>query len=57
MLVRADPSTKTISMLSFPRDLLVDDPLPGHERPSLDRINAAYALVRLDRARSRRSGS
>ena len=29
MLVRADPDTKSISMMSFPRDLFVADPLPG----------------------------
>ena len=31
MLVRADPSTKTISLLSFPRDLDVPDLLPAVE--------------------------
>jgi LCP family protein required for cell wall assembly len=49
MLVRADPVTKTISLLSFPRDLLVEqycpdrktgDPVPqGHGK-----INGAYAI-------------
>ena len=29
MLVRADPETKSISLLSFPRDLYRRDPLPG----------------------------
>jgi LCP family protein required for cell wall assembly len=49
MLVRADPQTNTISLLSFPRDLLVElycpgkdggDPVPqGHGK-----INSAYAI-------------
>ena len=55
MLLRADPQTKTISMLSFPRDLIVDDRLPGQADRSADKINAAYARVRRARARSRRS--
>ena len=38
MLVRIDPSTKSISMLSIPRDLRVE--IPGW---GLDRINAAYS--------------
>jgi len=42
MLIRADPSTKTISLLSFPRDLLVDVYCPGRG-PVLDRINSAYS--------------
>jgi LCP family protein required for cell wall assembly len=42
MLVRADPQTKTISLLSFPRDLIVTVKCPG--RPdSRDRINSAYS--------------
>jgi LCP family protein required for cell wall assembly len=42
MLVRADPSTNTISLLSFPRDLIVTVKCPG--RPDgRDRINAAYS--------------
>jgi LCP family protein required for cell wall assembly len=42
MLLRADPATNTISMLSFPRDLIVDVTCPG--RPVYaGRINAAYA--------------
>ena len=42
MLVRADPQTKTLSLLSFPRDLSVTVKCPG--RPdSRDRINAAYS--------------
>src|SRR5205085_9124438 len=43
MLIRADPLTKTISLLSFPRDILV----PIYCNPSYpdatDRINSAYA--------------
>jgi LCP family protein required for cell wall assembly len=42
MLVRADPQTKTLSLLSFPRDLTVTVKCPG--RPDgRDRINAAYS--------------
>ena len=42
MLVRADPRTKTISMLSFPRDL--DVPIYcGSVSSGVDRINSAYA--------------
>ena len=42
ILVRADPQTKAISMLSFPRDLIVNVKCPGH--PDVrDRINAAFA--------------
>jgi LCP family protein required for cell wall assembly len=42
MLVRADPHTDTISLLSFPRDLVVTVRCPG--RPDVrDRINAAYS--------------
>src|SRR6266536_1814095 len=43
MLLRADPTTKSISMLSFPRDLIT--PIWCGERQHLpDRINQAYAL-------------
>jgi LCP family protein required for cell wall assembly len=38
LLVRLDPATKSISMLSLPRDLLVD--IPGYGK---DKMNAAYA--------------
>ena len=38
MLVRLDPETKSISMLSLPRDLHVD--IPGH---GYDKMNAAYS--------------
>jgi LCP family protein required for cell wall assembly len=42
MLVRADPQTNSISLLSFPRDMLVPIRCPG--RPiHQDRINAAFA--------------
>ncbi|HJW76888.1 MAG TPA: LCP family protein, partial [Thermoleophilia bacterium] len=39
IVVRLDPRTKRISMLSIPRDLRVE--IPGY---GLDRINAAYSL-------------
>src|SRR5207253_11291487 len=42
MLVRADPQTDSISMLSFPRDLIVTVKCPGHPEYR-DRINAAFA--------------
>ncbi len=42
MLVRADPDTKSISMLSFPRDLFVEIHCPGRQ-PFGARINNAYA--------------
>ncbi len=38
MLVRLDPETKSISMLSLPRDLLVD--IPGYGQ---DKMNTAYS--------------
>ena len=42
MLLRADPGTRSVSMLSFPRDLLVDIHCP--KRPVFqDRINVAYS--------------
>jgi LCP family protein required for cell wall assembly len=42
MLVRADPETESISLLSFPRDLFVEIRCPG--RPSFHaRINGAYS--------------
>jgi LCP family protein required for cell wall assembly len=50
MLARADPSTKTISLLSFPRDLDVPIYCPrsktdaeGYVASSYDRINSAYS--------------
>jgi len=39
MLLRLDPNTKSVSILSVPRDLNVA--IPGH---GFDRINAAYSL-------------
>ncbi len=42
MLLRADPVTNTISLLSFPRDMLVDIHCPGVGLYQ-DKINAAYA--------------
>lgn len=42
MLIRTDPTTHTVSMLSFPRDLNVPIYCPGH--PTwIAKINAAYA--------------
>ena len=58
MLIRADPGTKTISLLSFPRDLVVPIYCPKSASPlRSDRINAAYARLRARRARSRRSST
>jgi LCP family protein required for cell wall assembly len=42
MLLRADPETKSVSMLSFPRDLVVPIHCPGQPIFSA-KINAAYA--------------
>jgi LCP family protein required for cell wall assembly len=42
MLVRADPSSGSISLLSFPRDMRVEIRCPGHTG-YFDKINAAYA--------------
>ena len=42
MLVRADPETKSISLLSFPRDLYVEVHCPGRATFSA-RINGAYS--------------
>ena len=42
MLLRADPATDSISLLSFPRDMRVEIRCPGRT-PYTDRINAAYA--------------
>jgi LCP family protein required for cell wall assembly len=42
MLVRADPQTDSISLLSFPRDMNVEIRCPG-QTPYFDKINAAYA--------------
>ena len=43
MLLRADPQGDTISMLSFPRDLIVEVRCPNGTR-ARDRINTAYSL-------------
>src|ERR671911_291235 len=42
MLMRADPATDSISLLSFPRDMLVEIRCPG-QASYVDRINQAYA--------------
>jgi LCP family protein required for cell wall assembly len=42
MLVRADPDLKAVSMLSFPRDLVVEIRCPN-QAPFQDRISAAYS--------------
>jgi LCP family protein required for cell wall assembly len=42
MLVRADPTTSSISLLSFPRDMRVLIQCPG-KTPFYDKINAAYS--------------
>jgi LCP family protein required for cell wall assembly len=42
MLLRADPRAKTLSLLSFPRDLIVNIRCPNG-RSAVDRINSAYA--------------
>jgi LCP family protein required for cell wall assembly len=42
MLVRADPKTNSISLLSLPRDLYVEIVCPGHSSFSA-RINGAYS--------------
>jgi LCP family protein required for cell wall assembly len=42
MLLRSDPTTHTVSMLSFPRDLRVEIHCPGHPLFA-DKINAAYS--------------
>ena len=42
MLIRADPSTDSISLLSFPRDMRVEIRCPGRT-PFFDKINAAYS--------------
>ena len=44
MLLRADPSNDTLSLLSFPRDLVVDHPGCAAHLPWRDRINTAYAF-------------
>jgi LCP family protein required for cell wall assembly len=43
MLVRLDPRSSTINVMSIPRDLRVDIPLP-HGAIQTDKINASYPL-------------
>jgi LCP family protein required for cell wall assembly len=43
MLVRADPQQHAVSMLSFPRDLLVPIECPNGSSGAVDRINSAWA--------------
>src|SRR3989475_70806 len=43
ILVRADPITNSLSMLSFPRDLIATIKCPGHP-DTRDRINAAFSF-------------
>ena len=43
MLLRADPKSDTVALLSFPRDLVVDHPGCRSHAPWRDRINTAYA--------------
>lgn len=43
MLLRTDPETHTVSMLSFPRDLRVEIHCPGRGTFA-DKINAAYSM-------------
>ena len=54
MLLRADPKTKSISMLSFPRDLTSTSTAPATRR-SRDRINSAYARCGAGHARDGRA--
>jgi LCP family protein required for cell wall assembly len=42
MMIRADPNTKSVSLLSFPRDLRVELHCPNRQT-YVDRINAAYS--------------
>jgi LCP family protein required for cell wall assembly len=46
MVVRADPETEAVSMLSFPRDLLVEIKCPGPRPDYVGRINSAYSECR-----------
>ena len=43
MLIRTDPESHTVSMLSFPRDMAVEIHCPGRGS-FVDKINAAYPL-------------
>ncbi len=44
MLLRADPNSETMSLLSFPRDLLVEHPGCKARGPWVGRINEAYTF-------------
>jgi LCP family protein required for cell wall assembly len=44
MLLRADPNTNTLSLLSFPRDLYVNIYCHGETVDTQDRINSAWGL-------------
>jgi LCP family protein required for cell wall assembly len=44
MLLRADPKTNTLSLLSFPRDMYVNIYCHGNTVYTQDRINSAWAL-------------
>jgi LCP family protein required for cell wall assembly len=44
MLLRADPKRNTLSLLSFPRDLVVEHPGCPGQGPWVGRINEAYSL-------------
>ena len=44
MLIRADPTNDTLSLLSLPRDLVVPIYCSGNTVASHDRINAAWAI-------------
>jgi LCP family protein required for cell wall assembly len=44
MLLRADPGSKTISMLSLPRDLQADIKCPGKGDLGLNKVNSAYSF-------------
>ncbi|MBX5474558.1 MAG: LCP family protein [Thermoleophilia bacterium] len=46
MLIRADPKQRTLSLLSFPRDLVVPIYCSGDTVYAHDRINAAWTLCR-----------
>jgi LCP family protein required for cell wall assembly len=43
MLLRADPENKILTLLSFPRDLIVDIPGCANQPPFRGRINEAYS--------------
>ena len=45
MLLRADPQSHTLSLLSFPRDLYVSIYCHGDVVDTQDRINSAWAFA------------